>query len=1301
MNFPGQSPVVRHQHRPLNDASLFAQIVHGIACATTVEEVCTITVEYLQCLFAADRVVILQVPTTAEATTQQNSSRLNRPASYQIIAEQVQSPYQSLKTAQFPIELLALPGGEHHRGGSTIAANDLTQLPLQPATQTFCEHFAVRSQLMVAIHHNEQLWGTILVQQCGAPRSWQMTEIQWFQAFMPHLKLALHLPTTFSELRPELPTCPDLSRDASQLQDAIFILARDGVYQKAIYGCLGVNSPADQCPLPGQHLNAFLSSEITEQYLQACEQALAQQLPTCCEHQLLTPQGAQAKEVQMFPYDEQSVLVLVRDLTAQKLEEQGLQVMQQIQEQRIQERTAALRATDQDLLQEIVERVQIQSQLDRKNAEFAAIFRAIPDAILFVDLDRRIRRINPAFTRLFGYQLSEVEGESSALIYETKDAYEQQGYARYNTQATDKLHPYEVNYRQANGDIFASETVGTQVKDNNGNLLGFVGVVRDISDRKRAEAAIRESEARYRNFYENTPVMLHSVDPHCRLLNVSHYWLQKLGFTKAEVIGRHIVDFLSPESRQRAQRMYLPEFYQQGYCTDIPYEFVCKDGTVIDILLSAIAEYNDNQQITRSLAVLIDVTERHRAQAALRESEVRFRTMADTAPVLIWMADANQQFDYVNRVWLAFTGRTLAQEQGNGWQEHLHPDDRDLYQTECDRAFQDKAPFRLEFRLRQVNGGYRWLLSNGTPRLLPNGQLAGYIGSCVDITTQKQLAQELSDALSQEKELAQITLESIGDGVITTDAHGHITYLNPIAAELTSWPLTQAKGKPLDMVFEVIYESTLQPAENLVEQALHTGRRLSCTEHLALVNRQRQQYSIEESAAPIRDRHNQIIGAVLVFRDVSHARTLANQLSWQANHDALTGLMNRRFFENKLTLALESARQEQQQHVLCYLDLDQFKVVNDTCGHIAGDELLRQISTLIKLKIRASDSLARLGGDEFGILLYHCPLQSAMSVAETIRQAVYDFRFNWQGKTFGVGVSVGLVCLDNHSPNLASLLSAADTACYAAKDKGRNRILVYQPDDSELVSQRQERRWSVRIRQAIESDRFRLMRQPIVFAHDPWQSNIPHYEILLRMVSETGEIIPPSAFLPAAERYDVMPELDRWVIRRCFSHFAVNPLPPNRRYTINLSGASLNHDQFLVFLHEQFQQFAIAPEQICFEVTETTAIANLNQATEFMSELKNLGCYFALDDFGSGMSSFAYLRSLPVDFLKIDGRFVKDIVSDPTTYAIVESINHVGHVIGLKTIAEYVESQEIIAKLQEIGVDYLQGYATGRPEPWI
>lgn len=430
---------------------------------------------------------------------------------------------------------------------------------------------------------------------------------------------------------------------------------------------------------------------------------------------------------------------------------------------------------------------------------------------------------------------------------------------------------------------------------------------------------------------------------------------------------------------------------------------------------------------------------------------------------------------------------------------------------------------------------------------------------------------------------------------------------------------------------------------------------------------------------------------------------LNEQLSWQATHDVLTGLFNRRKFEKSLEEAVNSARALDQEHTLCYVDLDRFKVINDTCGHVAGDELLRQVSTLFQMQCRKTDTLARLGGDEFGLVLYQCPVEQALKIVQAMTQSIQSFRFVWQDKTFNVGVSIGLVAINFHSKSLDSVMTIADAACYAAKNKGQNRIHIYQTDDGELAQQQSEVQWVERLNQALDNNQFCLYYQTIA----PLTTKLAveeHYEVLLRLVDVTGEVISPLAFLPAAERYNFMPAIDRWVLTTFFKRFSAmsKARTPNIRtslYAINLSGASVNDDQFIDFLKQQFDLYQIPPEQICFEITETVAIANLTKAAQFIRELKAMGCCFALDDFGSGMSSFAYLKYLPVDYLKIDGCFIKDIVNDPIAAAMVEAINQIGHVMGIQTIAEFVSNETILNKVKAIGVDYAQGYEIASPQP--
>ncbi len=629
----------------------------------------------------------------------------------------------------------------------------------------------------------------------------------------------------------------------------------------------------------------------------------------------------------------------------------------------------------------------------------------------------------------------------------------------------------------------------------------------------------------------------------------------------------------------------------------------------------------------------------------------------------------------------------------------IHPDDRtavvDTMQTHVDRCL----GYETSYRIRRADGEERWLRAKARP-VCESAVPVGTLGLIWDDTERKM--QEL--AIHEQKELAEVTLASIADAVITTDRKGHVRSLNRVAEHLTGWSKLDAEGKPINELMHLIDEVNGGVVENPVTRCLRTRTTVGVSSRTRLVTRDCRTVSIEDSAAPIWSSNGELLGAVAVFRDVSHERELARQVRWQAAHDALTGLINRREFEKEVAHALSSAKSERQHHALLYLDLDRFKVVNDTCGHAAGDVLLQTLSHMLQDRMRDSDILARLGGDELGVLLKHCPLPRALLLAEGIRQTIQDFRFSWGGHTFSLGVSVGLVEISPDSSSTSELLMAADQACYLAKEAGRNRIRVYHETDALLAQRRSEVQWVTRLNDAFTHDRFRLFGQPII----PLGSGSGHHEeVLIRIASQDETLILPGAFIPAAERYDLMASLDRWVITHVCRHIekensgardgnasGFDRIPA--MYSINLSGMSLNDDGMFDHIVHQFSEHGVEPRQICFEITETAIIANLPKAQDFMARCRQLGCLFSLDDFGSGLSSFAYLRSLPVDFLKIDGVFVRDIANNRIHRAMVKAINEVGHEMGIRTVAEYVEDDLTLDVIRQLGVDYAQGYAVGR-----
>ncbi|GEM_PF-6900349 len=444
--------------------------------------------------------------------------------------------------------------------------------------------------------------------------------------------------------------------------------------------------------------------------------------------------------------------------------------------------------------------------------------------------------------------------------------------------------------------------------------------------------------------------------------------------------------------------------------------------------------------------------------------------------------------------------------------------------------------------------------------------------------------------------------------------------------------------------------------------------------------------------------NGKVNGCVVTFLDITNRRQRENELSYQASHDSLTGLLNRLEFEKRLAESLKFKNIKNSQHAMFFLDLDQFKVINDTCGHAAGDELLRQISDVLNSSIRHNDTLARIGGDEFAILMQSCTLEQANRVAGIILDAVNKFQFAWEGNTFRIQISIGLIPIKAESQSISELFIQADAACYLAKDAGRNRIHVYHPDDSDMAQRHGEMQWVSKIYSALEENRFLLYAQPIVQISKQAKH---HFELLLRMRDTSSRIVAPGAFLPAAERYDIIVQLDHWVIENSFKLLSRSAdfLESINFVSINLSGKSLTSESLLKTIINSLEATKIPANKICFEITETAAIANFTHALKFINQLKHKGFLFALDDFGTGLSSFGYLKKMPVDFLKIDGLFVKEITENPIDYEFVKAINGIGHVMGMKTIAEFVENDEILKNLSEIGVDYAQGYALGRPVP--
>jgi diguanylate cyclase (GGDEF)-like protein/PAS domain S-box-containing protein len=705
----------------------------------------------------------------------------------------------------------------------------------------------------------------------------------------------------------------------------------------------------------------------------------------------------------------------------------------------------------------------------------------------------------------------------------------------------------------------------------------------------------------------------------------------------------------------------------------------------------------DLDTIARMTQLARIAIERHRAEQALRESEQRYRGLFDNVVEGVYQVTLGGELISGNPALVEMLGyESFEALRGVGLTGNLFVDPEDRKRLIA-RLTSEGQIVDAEYELRRRDGSAITVSENARTIRDPQGVVIGFEGTLTDVTERKRA----ETRLSEEKERAQVTLESIVDAVITTDQDGTIDYMNPVAEHLTGWNSREALGQPIAKVVRLSTESGNEPVEDPVFRAVREATAVTLSDQTLLKGRSLGEIAIQASAAPIRDRNGRVIGAVTVFHDVSHERRMKRLLSYQAAHDPLTGLINRREFENRLSAAWHEVQQRPDlQHAMVYVDLDQFKIVNDTCGHPAGDDLLRQVAGLLQTRVRANDILARLGGDEFGILLQDCSMAAASRIAESIRQAIRDFRFSWDDNTLQVGASIGIVELTAETESIASLLSSADVACYSAKDSGRNRVHAYDP--STASARHREMRWVSRLTSATDEGRLDLAFQPIVALAEAGEDR-PHYELLLRLRDDDGRVVMPGQFIPAAERFNVMPLLDRAVIQR-----VLTTLVPSRRsgvkiapYTVavNLSGNSLADPGFLESLIEQLEEHDPTPGVLCFEIKEMAAVANLANASHLMRELTGRGCLVSLDDFGSALSSFSYLRNLPVHYLKIDGQFVQEVARDPVDRSLVEAIVQVGRAMGVQVVAERVENQAVCDALKQIGVGYAQGYLLGRPAP--
>jgi diguanylate cyclase (GGDEF)-like protein/PAS domain S-box-containing protein len=1052
---------------------------------------------------------------------------------------------------------------------------------------------------------------------------------------------------------------------------------------------------------------------------------------------------------------------------------------------------------------------------EQSSEHLQVILDHIKDVVLTVDEDGVIQTFNPTGERVFGHVEAEVVGQRiDQLIPKIATPTHEtitQALHRLAASSGDThldLASRELWAQRKGGEYFPAEVAVSKARLSRREM--FVLCLRDVTDRRESEQAMRESEARYRLLVDHAPEAIVVFDAdEGRFVDANEYAEKLFGLERQQLLQVGAVErspTLQPDGIPSAQlaRDYTlqalaghPQVYEWVLYDGFGREITCEvrlvrlpsgsrrlvRGSIADISERkraervAAAEREVFAQLTANAPlseVLASITrlvepvgmgviqlaevdhvgicdrqreaalaaglheawstpikaaeggtlgslgvyraepglpgaadaaivahaaqlagiaiERRLAEQALRGSEAKFRGLFESIAEGVYQSGKEGRLLSVNPAFISILGYGSAEEL------YALPSVALLYWNPADRAefmrrVESEGEIRnAEFCMRTRDGQQVVILENARAVRDAGDRITGYEGTIANITERKRAEQ----AIFAEKERAQVTLQSIGDAVISTDAEGRIEYINPVAETLTAWSLAEARGRPIGEVLNLVNEITREPIENPLVCALGRGETGPAADHSVLLTRTGQEVAIQESAAPICDRQGRVIGAVIVFHDVTKERRLKRALSYQASHDALTGLINRREFDNRLHAAVLSAQRGEGAYALLYIDLDQFKVVNDTCGHQAGDRLLRDVTGLLQGRVRASDTIARLGGDEFGVLLEGCTPEQSARVADGVRQAIKEYRFIWGATTLSVGASVGVVQISAETESVAAVMSAADIACYAAKDEGRNRIHVYEADG---VSHRhREMHWVARVTRAAEENRLELFFQPIVRIGADGAPTF--HELTIRLRDDDGRLVPPSEFIPAAERYNVMSIIDRWVVIR-----AVELLKRRREaggtlpmLAVNLSGTSLNEQAFAEFILHTVGEPEIA-SALCFEITETAAVTSLSNVTFFMRELKARGCKFALDDFGTGLSSFMYLKTLPVDYLKIDGQFISQIATDPVDRSMVEAISKVGRALGISTVAEWVENEAVLDELKRIGVDFAQGYHMARPMP--
>lgn len=951
-------------------------------------------------------------------------------------------------------------------------------------------------------------------------------------------------------------------------------------------------------------------------------------------------------------------------------------------------------------VEDITERLLVRRALEDKRQRLAAIIEGTGAGTWEWNVQTGETRFNERWAEIVGATLDEM---SPTTIQTWADLAHPEDLARsgalLQAHFSGEAPAYECEARMRHRDghwIWVLDRGRLLTRTPDGQPEWMFGTHLDITSRKAQEEKLRKSEELLNRTgglaqvggweFDIASGSIHWSEQTCRIHGMNPGYQPKL----AEAI-----EFYAPEARPVIEAV-VAKAMADGTGWDLELPFIQRGGRRIWVRAVGHAEFEGGQPV-RLLGAFQDITQRVEQRQLLEVAQQRITLAAENGGIGIWERDLQTGARHWEpRTYELFGLSADCQDDPTEvMARHIHPDDSAALEQAKRKAVSEGTKLEFEFRVVWPDGSVHHLHIAARVTRDSEGIATQLIGTAWDITPLR----ELNARLAEQHELLRVTLQSIGDAVITTDAASCVTWLNPAAERMTGWLSAEALGRPLSQVFHIVNEETRQPTENPVAICLQQGKIVGLANHTVLISRNGDEFGIEDSAAPIRNSSGDVLGVVLVFHDVTEQRRLSGEMSYRATHDALTGLINRSEFETRLRRTLDKAHEEGSEHALLYIDLDQFKLVNDACGHSVGDQLLQQVAKLLKESVRARDTLARLGGDEFAVILEHCTVDQAQRLAQQICDRMEEFRFLHDERRFRIGTSIGLVPVDKRWANTAAAMQAADTSCYAAKEAGRNRVHAWFDTDKAMRARHGEMQWASRLEQALDENKFVLYAQRIEpLSHG---STGLHAEVLIRLLDSDGSLIPPSAFLPAAERFHMATRIDRWVLKRAVQHIQAMPdLAALDTLCINLSGQSVGDRAFHRHAIDGLAEAGAAVcQRICLEITETAAVTNMSDAAIFIEQARALGVRIALDDFGAGASSFGYLKTLKVDLLKIDGSFIRDVIDDPLDDAAVRCFVDVARVVGVRTVAEFVDRPEILQRVREIGVDYAQGFLLHRPEP--